>query len=132
MQEFAQTDKLVSCEACSTRVPIKQMKFDFSGTELICQECYEVQKSRSTSSMAKKQMGQSFAIERRMERAANTSEYIFFKCEECAYSFSRKASFTFKNCPNCGKDSIKVVQKNGAQQVVDGTTQDLDLGIDFI
>lgn len=82
--------------------------------------------------MSRKQMGTSIAIERRIEKAANTSDYIFFKCESCAYSFSRKSSFNFKNCPNCGKDSIKVVQKNSAQKVVDGSDQSIDLGIDFI
>lgn len=124
--------RLVSCEVCSTRVNVKDMKFDMTGTSLICQECYERQASRSTRFMEQKNLGESAAIERRLERAKNTINYIFYKCEGCQYSFSRKVDFKFNNCPNCGCQSVKIMQKNSAQQIVDTSDQDLDLGIDFI
>ena len=123
---------LVTCESCAEKVRMKEMKFDMNGTALICPECYEKQRSRSTRSFERKELGQSVAIERRMERARNTIEYIFYKCEGCNYSFSRKTDFIFKNCPNCGSQSVQAVQKNSAQKIVDESGQDLDLGIDFI
>ncbi|MFC1753848.1 hypothetical protein ACFL96_10735 [Thermoproteota archaeon] len=123
---------LVTCEACSNRVSMKEMKFDLNGTSLICLECYEEQRSRSTRSFERKDLGASVAIERRLERAQRAEDYIYYKCDACSHSFSRKASFVFKKCPNCGDSAVSVIQKNSAQKIVDGSNQDLDLGIDFL
>lgn len=124
--------KSVTCEICSTRVPIKDMKFDLSGTSLICEPCYGRQHSRSTRHFERKELGPSQSAERRVERSSQVASYLFYQCQSCSYRFSRKASFTFLNCPHCSKQTIKVVQGNTAQQIVDGTYKDDDLGIDII
>jgi len=127
-----QQNNLVTCETCSARVPIKEMKFDMSGTSLICSDCYQKQRSRTTASFERKQLGESVAIQRRIERASRAEEYVFYRCDDCKFSFSRKSSFTFKNCPNCGNKRITVMQKNSAQKLLEDSDKDTDLGIEFL
>ncbi|MBU0461549.1 MAG: hypothetical protein KJ574_03100 [Nanoarchaeota archaeon] len=134
MQGQIEKNNLVTCEICSNKVPIREMKFDLSGTELICSVCYEKQRSRTSGSFEKKDFGPSLAIERRIERASRAESYVFYKCDTCKYSFSRKESFGFKKCPNCGKETLTTLQKNTAQKILDTSDNDKDpdLGIEFL
>jgi Zn finger protein HypA/HybF involved in hydrogenase expression len=125
-------ENLVSCEKCSKRVNVKEMKFDLSGTELICPECYEKQKKTSTQRFERKELGPSLATERKKERSLNLESYIYYKCSSCSYSFSRNSEFKFKNCPFCGKHTVEAVQKNTAQKIIEDSNKDTDLGIEFL
>ncbi|MFQ5474884.1 MAG: hypothetical protein ACE5DM_03545 [Candidatus Nanoarchaeia archaeon] len=127
-----QVENLVTCEQCSTKVSMKGMKFDLSGTSLICSSCYDKQKKSSTHHFTEKELGPSLANERRVERSASVQDYIFYQCASCSYSFSRKAEFIFKKCPNCSSETISVKQGNSAKRIVEGSDDNLDLGIDFI
>ncbi|MBM3230023.1 hypothetical protein FJZ26_06330, partial [Candidatus Parvarchaeota archaeon] len=40
-------ETLITCKRCSNKVPVREMKYDMNGRDLICGRCYELKVASS-------------------------------------------------------------------------------------
>ncbi len=94
-------DIAIACSRCKKSSPIKSMKYDKDGKNLICPECYDY---RYNPTEAKKEA-------KKMKYVAEEDPYfekkIKYKCQKCKMGFMIKRRPDLKKrCPYCGGEQI--------------------------
>ena len=102
------SDVLITCKSCRNRFPMRELRYDRKGENLVCKGCF------SSSSSPKQGMAVSSLrdippekLEPTGPRSRVAGGLIRYYCAACRFKFSRKGDFHFENCPSCGKGSIK-------------------------
>ncbi|MBS3159900.1 hypothetical protein J4436_03865 [Candidatus Woesearchaeota archaeon] len=116
-------DTKMRCK-CGNCVPVKEMKYDINGTDLICGECYRYQQLRFKEKVFGKSYNKIETITGKKRDTVDTrrfqEEKIKYFCENCHYKFSRKKDFKFNLiCPNCGKTGLRINNNESAQKLID-------------
>jgi len=90
-------------------VPIKLMKYDINGSDLICFDCYEKQVRGIKGKLSDFSSIENIATRSSEVRKKETKDTIKYYCTLCKFRFSRGKEFGFpKNCPYCSKDSVEI------------------------
>ncbi|MEM4260241.1 MAG: hypothetical protein QXG00_03320 [Candidatus Woesearchaeota archaeon] len=90
----------IRCKRCNKKTPIKSMRYDVDGKNLICMECYNLQNTKPASSIK---------IEAKPKQSS-FEQKIQYQCERCKYKFTRKKDWIDKRCPYCGNLDIREIQ----------------------
>ena len=99
----------VTCKRCREKVPIKLMKYDINGSDLICFDCYEKQVRGIKGKLSDFSSIENIATRSSEVRKKETKDTIKYYCTLCKFRFSRGKEFGFpKNCPYCSKDSVEI------------------------
>ena len=97
----------LKCNQCKNKFPLKEMRYNREGTQLICQTCFEGQsKPKEVKLRKSKDLFSRLPLSKDPRYSENKIKYT---CSNCHYRFSRAEGFDFGNtCPYCGKkDYIK-------------------------
>ena len=100
---------LITCRKCKVKVPIKVMKYDLSGSELICFDCYERQVKGIKGTMQTHDFSspENVMVRPSEVRKKETKDTLRYYCTACKFRFSRGKEFGYpKNCPYCSKDAV--------------------------
>ncbi len=105
--------RMVRCGLCNTKADIREMKYHKSGDYLLCKACHE-----------KQNPGQKVVVEkpaslREVSEMPRQESKVSYRCKNCGYSFARARDHHFDVCPYCGKNSVSMVNRGGAQSFLD-------------
>ena len=110
-----------TCSTCRSKVSQEQIKFDFSGVNLVCDSCF----SKKQGFEQKRRTGRiddtSIIEERRFLKRAQ-EDSINYQCLDCKYKFSRKKSFNICKCPYCSGAKVAQVYHDQAKQILNSIT----------
>lgn len=99
----------ITCKKCRVKVPIKLMKYDINGSDLICFDCYEKQVRGIKGKLSDFSSIENIAVRPSEARKKETKDTVKYYCTLCKFRFSRGREFGFpKNCPYCSKDSVEI------------------------
>lgn len=102
---------MITCKKCKVKVPIKVMKYDMTGSELICFDCYERQVKGFKGKMSNFNSVEQALVRPSEVRKKETKDTVKYYCTACKFRFSRGKEFGFpKNCPYCSKNAVEVWQ----------------------
>lgn len=88
---------------CKARAPIKSMKYSKDGEDLICSNCYDLERGKvpakaQESLIRPMSMGASKGLSKAKE---TTPQKVSYECEKCGYKFSRNREVIVNHCPYC-------------------------------
>src|SRR3990167_9181786 len=96
MDKKMEQNMQVMCKRCSSKVPLSKMRYDKSGNNLICGECYV------------KLYTPSVEEEKPAVYQSAVSNRVKYNCLSCGFKFSRAEGFSFGGkCFNCGKQTVQ-------------------------
>lgn len=99
----------ITCSTCKAKVPMKGMKYNEAGNDLICQKCYaKVHNPPSAESMKGKR-------DELLQRSIS-AKYV---CTSCGYKFHRDISYRYwQKCPWCEKLTVRKDVEKSANEVM--------------
>ncbi|MBS3109197.1 hypothetical protein J4227_01585 [Candidatus Woesearchaeota archaeon] len=121
-------DILIACKRCNTKTPVRDMKYDMNGSDLICGRCYEIK-------IAAKKMprdGSKYADPRKFKLEftdpLEAKKEVKYFCQHCKFKFSRKKEHGVpKVCPNCNKMSLVIQGSTSADTLLrDSSRKEFD------
>lgn len=102
---------LIMCRRCGKKNPVKDMKFDANGKDLICAVC-----AKGSISTVK-------SVPKATTSTVNKPVMVKYSCTSCKYKFSRKKEIGMPNvCPFCGKPSVQKDQLTSADNLLDAVS----------
>ena len=122
----------LTCGLCGIKAEIRTMKYDLSGTKLICPSCISKQRGGAKPGTTQLERGRLLsAMEARLgeEQAIQElkADMVNYYCSACGFRFSRKSEFDVRSCPYCGKETVSKAFTGKAQQLIEEAVSD-DLG----
>lgn len=94
-------DVLITCKTCKKRFPMREFRYDKTGTNLICKDCFTSTRTPSGVLHDARRIAPE-KLEPTGPRLRD-GELLKYYCVACRFKFSRRADFKFENCPSCGK-----------------------------
>lgn len=139
---------MLTCGNCGARTQMNTMRYNLSGSKLICQSCIEKERSGlkpgTTHSMSarlrQEQMAQKTTAvmpaygETAAARAAETQQsgmraeaaggegMARYVCRSCHFKFSRRRDIEIGACPYCGRESVSPAYEGKAQDLIEEST----------
>lgn len=107
--------RMMRCGLCNNRSELRDMRYHKSGDYLICKDCSEKQ-SPGAKVVVEKQPS---SIREVHDVSNKPSDKIGYRCKNCGYSFSRTREHNVFVCPYCGKESISILERGAAQNLID-------------
>ncbi len=89
----------ILCKFCNNKVPIESIRYDKTGTKLICKACYEKHASKEKKDSVKEET------------------YDTYLCDKCGFRFKRKFGSRIYRCHYCGKGTLR--KENMTKNTVD-------------
>lgn len=108
----------ITCKFCTNKVPLRNMRYNREGSDLICRACYEKSVAKNMN------FGKSVKEQRREEKETKVyesgDELCNYICPSCRFKFSRRRNTIMKlRCPYCGKGKVIVDTQSKAQDILD-------------
>lgn len=135
---------MLTCGNCGARTQMNTMRYNLSGSKLICQNCIEKERSGvkpgTTHSMSarlrQEQMVQKTAAtipvhtwmataqtsasqQSSMPAEAGGEGMARYVCQSCHFKFSRKRDVEIGACPYCGRESVSPAYEGKAQDLIE-------------
>ena len=131
---------MLTCGSCGARTQMNTMRYNLSGSKLICQNCVDKERSsikpgttHATSIRLQREQiqrdvnektGRSEASERlRPMGTAGSNGMVSYFCRSCHFKFSRKRDTEIMSCPYCGRQTITTAFEGGAQDLIEEATR---------
>lgn len=98
-------ERELRCKRCNKYVPIKEMKYEKTGTFLVCAACRgEEKKAPKVMPLVKRPFGE--------------PKLYKYQCRDCRYQFKRSPVSPVSKCPNCGSSKLIRYEKMDADDVL--------------
>ncbi|MBI2580976.1 hypothetical protein HYV85_04180 [Candidatus Woesearchaeota archaeon] len=136
---------MLTCGSCGARTQMNTMRYNLSGSKLICQGCVEKERSsikpgttHATSiRLQREQMQQKMRVTGRADNAPETAGLqqaraagaaaageggegmVSYYCRMCHFKFSRKKDAEVNACPYCGRESVSQAYEGKAQDLIE-------------
>lgn len=131
---------MLTCGTCGTRTQMNTMRYNLSGSKLICQNCVDKERSsikpgttHATSIRLQREQiqrdvnektGRSEASEQfHTGRTAGSNGMMSYSCRSCHFKFSRKRDMEITSCPYCGRQTVATAFEGGAQDLIEEVTR---------
>ncbi len=95
-------DVLITCKSCKKRYPMRELRYDKKGEDLVCKECFSSSKNTGDIVQDIKKIDPA-KLEPTGPRSRDALAMVKYYCIACRFKFTRKQEFHFENCPSCGK-----------------------------
>ncbi len=109
--------RMMRCGLCNVQADMREMRYHKSGEYLICGSCHDKQALGMRA--AEKPAPVASSVKPVSELASKKAQKTAYRCNNCGYSFSRNKEHRFELCPYCGKKSLSVAERGGAQNLLD-------------
>ncbi|MBI2176176.1 hypothetical protein HYU40_02375 [Candidatus Woesearchaeota archaeon] len=132
---------MLTCGNCGARTQMNTMRYNLSGSKLICQNCIEKERSGlkpgTTHSMSarlrQEQMVQKTAATMPLHTEAAGDQgqnhtgpaeaggegMARYVCRSCHFKFSRKRDVEIGTCPYCGREAVSPAYEGKAQDLIE-------------
>ncbi|MBI2145321.1 hypothetical protein HYU18_03295 [Candidatus Woesearchaeota archaeon] len=126
---------MLTCGNCGSRTQVSTMRYNLSGTKLICQVCVEKERSgikpgttqSSSARLRQAQFRQSGNGSTAEATAGQEGEAIIgaagdttgYYCRSCHFKFSRKREADVSSCPYCGRQTVGQQYTGKAQDLIE-------------
>ncbi len=126
---------MLTCGNCGTRTQMNTMRYNLTGSKLICQVCVDKERSgikpgtthSGSARLRQEQMMQKTAAVSQQNSmptgAAGGEGMARYVCRSCHFKFSRKGDIDVPACPYCGRDSVSPAYEGKAQDLIEESTQ---------
>ncbi len=134
---------MLTCGNCGARSQMNTMRYNLSGSKLICPNCIEKERSgikpgtthSRSARLRQEQMMQKTAAtmpagtqESGNHTGASGGEGMAkYVCRSCHFKFSRKKDMDVNACPYCGRDAVSPAYEGKAQDLIEESTQMEDM-----
>ncbi len=102
MEQQLKGDVLITCRSCRKRYPIRELRYDKTGSDLICKDCFSASRRPNDVLQDMKRIPPE-KLEPTGPRVRDNADLLKYYCLTCRFKFSRRTDFHFENCPSCGK-----------------------------
>ncbi|RJQ17157.1 hypothetical protein C4573_03830 [Candidatus Woesearchaeota archaeon] len=96
----------LKCNSCGNRFRVMTMKYDKTGKNLICEDCYARQNPQTARPAP-------------TVKPAEQKEVDKWYCKKCGYKFSRKKGAVVSRCPYCNNAMVAKQEDLHAASLVD-------------
>ncbi len=137
---------MLTCGSCGARTQMNTMRYNLSGSKLICKGCVEKERSsikpgttHATSiRLQREQMQQKMHIADNMPETAGLQQtrtageatagegMVRYYCKMCYFRFSRKKEAEVTSCPYCGRQSVSQAYEGKAQDLIEQVGEEGD------
>ena len=144
---------MLTCGNCGTRTQMNTMRYNLTGSKLICPDCIDKERSsikpgttHATSGRLQREQaardvemktrgtmttsGSSSTISSpaesstvQMRSQPAAAGMVNYYCTSCHYKFSRKRDVQISSCPYCGRDSVSLAYEGKAQDLIEESTR---------
>ena len=133
---------MLTCGSCGARTQMNTMRYNLSGSKLICQGCVEKERSsikpgttHATSiRLQREQMQQKMRVRDGADNAPETTGLqqagtagegmVSYYCRMCHFKFSRKKDTDVNTCPYCGRESVSQAYQGKAQELIEEASRE--------
>ncbi len=117
-------DTLVTCKKCQAKTPVRDMKYDMNGKDLICGRCYEVRVASVKKPSGASQYADPKKFKLEFTDPLDGKTEVKYICTKCKFKFRRKKEFGEpKTCPYCSKATVITEGSTSASQLLKDATQ---------
>lgn len=133
---------MLTCGNCGARTQMNTMRYNLSGSKLICQSCIERERSgvkpgtthTMSARLRQEQMLQKTAAitpahttitatqaaaPQPATEGASGEGMANYVCRSCHFKFSRRRDVEIGACPYCGRDSVTPAYEGKAQDLIE-------------
>ena len=128
---------MLTCGNCGTRSQMNTMRYNLSGSKLICPACVDKERSgikpgttQSRSIRLQREQMQQKATTRTpaaeagdMQAEASGTGMAKYYCRSCHFKFSRKREMDATACPYCGRETVSTAYEGKAQDLIEESTE---------
>ena len=132
---------MLTCGNCGARTQMNSMRYNLSGSKLICQNCIEKERSGikpGTTHSKSVRLQREQMIEKTAARDDGTQQGSIhtevvggtggsgmakYYCRSCQFKFARKKDVEIGACPYCGRESVSPAYEGKAQDLIEESTQ---------
>lgn len=137
---------MLTCGNCGTRSQMNTMRYNLSGTKLICQSCIERERSgikpgtthSGSVRLQREQMLQKTAAINPARTSITATQTAApqppteatsgegmarYVCRSCHFKFSRKRDTDIGACPYCGRESVSPAYEGKAQDLIEESSE---------
>lgn len=126
---------MLTCGSCGARTQVSTMRYNITGTRLICQSCVEKERgsikpgtTHSSSVRLREQMRRDLNEktenpEGEVIATAENSGMAGYYCRSCHFKFSRKKEMDVTSCPYCGRESVGQQYSGKAQDLIEESAE---------
>ncbi len=102
MEQQLKSDVLITCKSCRKRFPLRELRYDRTGSDLVCKDCFSASRRPGEVVRDIRRISPE-KLEPTGPRIRDNAALIKYYCLACRFKFSRRADFRFDNCPSCSK-----------------------------
>lgn len=123
---------MLTCGSCGTRTQMGAMRYNLSGSKLICEACVDKERSsikpgttHATSLRLREQQMQREVAEKKQPLGGGSQNtgMAGYYCRSCHFKFSRKKDVEITTCPYCGRESVGLQYTGGAQDLIEESAE---------
>ena len=138
---------MLTCGSCGARTQMNTMRYNLSGSKLICQNCVDKERSSikpgttHATSMRLQREQIRRDVNEKTERSeaperlrptgaagvsagkAGSNGVMSYLCRSCHFKFSRKKDMEITSCPYCGRQTVTTAFEGGAQDLIEEATR---------
>ncbi len=128
---------MLTCGNCGTRSQMNTMRYNLSGSKLICTACVDKERSgikpgttQSRSIRLQREQMQQKATARTpvtgeggTQPEAAAAGMAKYYCRSCHFKFSRKRETDVGACPYCGRETVSTAYEGKAQDLIEESAE---------
>jgi len=115
-----ENEVLITCQSCRQKFPMKELKYDKNGEDLICNECFGSSRSPEEAKKDMKNMNPE-TLEKTGPRKFTQQISTKYICMSCQYKFTRQKEYEVFKCPYCDSENLKKEKGIHSQQLIDSS-----------
>ncbi len=107
----------ITCQSCRQKFPMKKLKYDKNGEDLICNDCFDSSRSPEEAVKDMKNVKPKLLVKTgpRAFPEQVTTKYI---CMSCQYKFTRQKDYEIFKCPYCDSQKLRKEKGIHSQQLI--------------
>ena len=134
-------EKTRRCWSCKKVVPLRGMRYDISGKDLICTECLAKERSGEKGKMEQNNndvkntvttgsndkianIANIDDINIKIRNSDDDEKTVSYQCGGCGFGFSKERGAVIENCPYCGKARVRTAFRDSTQKLIDETEKE--------
>ncbi len=118
---------MLTCGNCGTRTQISSMRYNLTGTRLICQSCINKERGAIKPGTTQSSLRLQEKIGKNTTASKPSDEgMVGYFCRSCHFKFSRKKGMEITTCPYCSRQTVSLQYTGKAQDLIESSSSEDD------